>query len=85
MFNLVSEKAFASRNAHLRGFLRGIGHDANCIFLPGIFRKLQNGKQGESLNFDKTTKNALAQFKLEDFQEGETVIGKSLWVTNGET
>jgi hypothetical protein len=27
----------------------------------------------------------LAQFKLKEFQEGEAVIGKSLWVTNGET
>jgi hypothetical protein len=56
MFNFVSEKAFASRNAHLRGFLRGIGHAAICIFLSGIFRKLQNRRQGESLNFGKTAK-----------------------------
>jgi hypothetical protein len=32
-----------------------------------------------------TPKKALAQSKLKDFQEGETVIRKSLWATKRET
>jgi hypothetical protein len=48
MFNLVSKKAFTSRNVHFRGFLQGVGDDANCISLSADFRKLQNRKCGES-------------------------------------
>ena len=87
MFNLTSKGRVYVRSdkANPRGSLCYNGDDANCISLSVNFRKLQNIKQGESWNAGKLQQKSLGTFQAKNIMEGETMVGKSSWVTKRET